>query len=192
MPLLAAEPSLYPDDLFSPASMQSVGERSVDDRRWWAIYTISRCEKMLVRRLIQQQVACFCPIAKQTYRSPAGRQRHSYLPLFSNYVFLFGEDSARQVAWESGCVSRMLPVDDTAQLTRDLCQVHQLLETGVSVGVEPRLEPGTRVRVKHGALQGQVGRVFRRHGQSRLLVVVNFLQQGASVEVNDWDVERID
>jgi hypothetical protein len=82
-------------------------------------------------------------------------------------------------------------VTDGAQLTVDLARIRRLLETGVAVTVESQIEAGMRVRVKSGSMLGLEGTVFKRHGKDRLLVMVNFLQQGASIEFPDWEVERI-
>ena len=48
-----------------------------------------------------------------------------------------------------------------------------------------------RVRIRSGPLTGLEGLVIRRRGQDRLLVAVEFLQQGASVQIDDFEVERI-
>jgi hypothetical protein len=48
------------------------------------------------------------------------------------------------------------------------------------------------VRVKAGMLRGQEGMIIRRQGETRLLVAVNFLQQGASVLLDDIAVEQLD
>ena len=58
--------------------------------------------------------------------------------------------------------------------------------------VERRLVPGNRVRVRHGPLAGIEGVVLTRRGNTQLLVAVNFLQQGASVEIDDYVLEPID
>jgi transcriptional antiterminator RfaH len=41
-------------------------------------------------------------------------------------------------------------------------------------------------------LAGLEGTVLRRHGTQRLLVVVHFLQQGASVQLEDYQVEPLE
>ncbi|NQT12752.1 MAG: antitermination protein NusG, partial [Planctomycetes bacterium] len=55
-----------------------------------------------------------------------------------------------------------------------------------------RLKPGMRVRVRSGSLENLEGVVIRREGRERLLVAVAFLQQGASVSIEDVQLERID
>ena len=52
--------------------------------------------------------------------------------------------------------------------------------------------PGNRVRVRRGPLAGLEGAVLVRRGQTRLLVQVNFLQKGASVEIDDFLLEPIE
>jgi hypothetical protein len=188
MPLLGPERSLYPDDLLSE-EFQGRGEAA--GLSWWALYTRSRQEKELIRRLVASQAPFYCPIAPNKYRSPAGRTRTSYLPLFTNYVFMFGDEAQRYEALTSNCISKCIAVKDGAQLTVDLARIRKLLEAGVAVTVESQIEPGMRVRVKTGSMLGLEGTVFKRHGKDRLLVMVNFLQQGASIEFPDWDVERI-
>ena len=56
---------------------------------------------------------------------------------------------------------------------------------------ESYLEPGQRVRVKTGRFKGFEGTIIRRENEQRLLVAVNFLQQGASLLVEDFEVELI-
>jgi transcription antitermination factor NusG len=47
------------------------------------------------------------------------------------------------------------------------------------------------VRVKSGPLRGVEGMVVKRRGEQRLVVAVRFLNQGASIELEDVDVERL-
>jgi hypothetical protein len=184
MPILDSEPDMFPDNLLDSPVPAEVGDAS-----WWAIYTRSRREKELMRRLRRQEVPFYAPVIGKQYRSPAGRLRTSYIPLFANYVFLFGSEADRQQALTSGCVSRCLPVPDPITLVHDLRQLRQVIQAGVDLTPEGRLEVGTLIRVKSGPMAGVVGTVVERRGKKRLLVMVNFLQQGASVEVQDLDVE---
>jgi transcriptional antiterminator RfaH len=57
--------------------------------------------------------------------------------------------------------------------------------------VERRLVSGQPVRIKVGPMKGIEGVVVSRRGQTRLLVSVAFMQQGASIEIDDFQVEPI-
>jgi len=125
-------------------------------------------------------------------RSASGRNQVAHVPLFSSYVFLYGNELDRHRAMASNCVSRWLAVPDPTGLTQDLQQIQRLLETGVPVTPEARLAPGTHVRIRSGPLTDMEGVVIKRLHQWRLVVSVNFLQQGASLLLEDWQIERLD
>ncbi len=115
----------------------------------------------------------------------------SYIPLFSNYVFLYGDGEATSRAMTTNCVSRCIEVRETAQLTSDLRRIRQLIESGADITPQSRLEAGMRVRICGGPLEGQEGVVIERQGQRRLLVMVDFLQQGASVLLDQARLELL-
>ncbi len=186
MPILERQVDLYPAELLDQAC---VGERQ--DRVWWTFYLRARREKQFMRRLQSLHIPFYGPTILQKTRSPSGRTRESYLPLFSGYVFVYGDDEARRNALTTECVSRWLPVSDGAELTSDLRQIHRLIQSGAPVTVESQLDAGDRVRVRSGTFKGLEGVVINRHGQARLLVAVRFLQQGASLLLDDFEVERI-
>jgi transcriptional antiterminator RfaH len=66
-----------------------------------------------------------------------------------------------------------------------------LIASGEPLTVEARLQRGQRVRLKSGALMGIEGTILERRGEQRLLVAVEFLQQGVSILINDYRVEPV-
>ena len=186
MPILERETDLYPDHLLDRAE-----DLRSDNARWWAIYTLSRMEKQLMRRLARMEVPFYGPMIDQRKRSPSGRIRTSYIPLFSNYVFVLGDETCRYKALTTNCVSRVLDVADADGLLHDLRAIRRLVDTGALVTPEARLETGMVVRVRTGVFAGHEGTILRRHGGTRLMIALDFLQQGASVELEDCEVERI-
>lgn len=185
MPILKEEPSLFPETLLDDCA----GERS--DRRWLVIYTKARQEKALSRELFAFQVPFYLPLVKKTTLAK-GRKRISFVPLFSGYVFLYATEAERIKSMTTNRISRILTVNDPVRLASDLAQIHRLIASDAPLTVEQQLAPGDRVRVKQGALMGLEGTVLVRRGVRRLLVRVNFLQQGASVQLDDFLLERLD
>ena len=185
MPILAKEPDLFPENLLSEEGQSTV------DSKWWAVYTIARREKDFMRRLRQMSIPHYGPLVQRRYRSPNGRMRHSYIPLFPGYVFLFAEEDQRHQAFTSNCISSCLSIPDSELLVRDLRQLNGLIESEAPLTPEARIEPGMAVRVKSGSMAGTEGYVIKRHGEQRLVVAVQFLQQGASVLLEDVQLERI-
>ncbi len=91
----------------------------------------------------------------------------------------------------TNCISRCLTVPDAGQLVEDLRQIRRLILAGAPLTLESRIQPGTPVRVRSGPLLGVEGVVVRRQNRERLLVAVRFLQQGASLLLEDFQVEPI-
>jgi transcription antitermination factor NusG len=160
------------------------------DRRWWAVYTKARQEKAFARDLLRHEIPFYLPVVKKTlvYR---GRRVRSRVPLFGGYVFLFGTDDERGTSLATSRVSRMLPVGDPEKLRSDLRELQRLIDAGIPLTIEGRLAPGRRVRVRRGPFEGIEGTVVKRRSGMRLVVHVDFLQQGASVEIEDYMVEPI-
>jgi transcriptional antiterminator RfaH len=200
MPILAKETCLFPDNLLALAQAdlesqhtdtQIDADEVYEIPRWWAIYTRSRQEKQLMRKLHSMETPFCCPTIERRHRSPAGRMRTVYEPLFSNYVFAYGDAAARYNVLTTNCVSRCEAVKDGLRLTHDLAQIHRLIDIGKELGLESKLVPGERVRVKNGAFAGFEGTVIQRQNERRLLVAVEFMQQGASVLLDDCQLESL-
>ena len=184
MPILAAETSIYPDNLLEEIAHEP------SERRWWAVYTKSRQEKSLARQLIGQGVPFYLPLIPRSSLI-GGRRVTSHLPLFGSYLFLFATEEERILALNTKRISNLIVAPRTAEMTCDLRNVQTLIDSGTPLTVESRLSPGQRVRVKSGALQGLEGTVLSRRGEDRLLVGVAFLQQGVSILIQDFQVEPI-
>jgi len=158
---------------------------------WWALYTLARFEKKLMRQLLEIEVPFYGPTISRRYRSPQGRIRTSVEPLFPNYVFIMGDEMARYKAVSTGSVSRWMPVADSAELVTDLRQIRSLILTEAPLSPELRLQPGQKVRVKTGVFKGFEGTIIRRENEVRLLISVRYMGRGASVALDDCQLEAI-
>ena len=185
MPILARETDIFPDHILTNPELLA------PDAQWWAVYTISRREKQLMRYLVDAEIPCFTPFIAKRNRSSGGRLRTSHIPLFSNYVFMYATPAQRYESKKSNCVSQMIEVVDGEELREDLLQVRNLIDAGVPLTVESRIQSGQRVRVRTGHFAGFEGTVLKRHSNIRLLIVVQFIQQGVSLLLDDCQLELI-
>lgn len=187
MPILERQTSLFPSELLD----DSDSEPKLYDRNWWAVFTRTRQEKALARELERLEVPFYLPLLT---KSNYFRQRvvESHIPLFPGYVFLYATDAERIKALTTNRIMSLLTVPDQDRLQHDLRQLQRLIEAKAPLTLEERLQPGHRVRIRFGSLQGLEGVITdRRGGKRRLLVAVEFLQSGVSVEIEDFMVERI-
>ena len=184
MPILPNQRDLFPAELLD--------EQEVADARGWiAFYTLSRREKDLMRKLEAATIPFYAPLVKRRLRSPGGRTRISYVPLFPGYVFSRVDDEQRRAALATNTVARWLPIGDAAAFVADLRNIKRLIDTDQPLTPEARLEEGQPVRVRSGPLRGLEGMVVKRRSEQRLVVAVRFLNQGASIELEDIDLERL-
>jgi transcription antitermination factor NusG len=187
MPILPKQRDIFPADLLE----ESVVGDLVRGRGWIAFYTLSRREKDLMRKLEAAAIPFYAPLVQRRLRSPGGRTRLSYVPLFPGYVFSLVDDEQRRAALATNTVARWLSIGDPAGFVADLRNIKHLIDTDRPLTPEALLEPGQPVRVRSGPLRGLEGTVVKRRGGQRLVVAVRFLNQGASIELEDVDFERL-
>ena len=186
MPILKKESDIYPEDLLEQEEL--LADESLD---WWCVYTMSRREKDFMRRLHAMKICHYGPVIQKRFRSPNGRLRTSYIPLFPNYVFVLGNNEHRINALATNCVSRCDLISDRVQLIHDLRQINRVIATGIPLTAEAKLESGNHVRVRSGPFAGYEGTVIRREGKTRLLLTIRFLEQGVSMELDEALLEPL-
>lgn len=186
MPILPAEPEFHPKDLWD---LESNPQTSL---RWICLHTKPRQEKVVARHLLARGIGYYLPQATHEGRTPSGRKIRSTRPLFPSYLFMKGNDSQRSEVMRSNSLVNVLEISDQKAVHRDLEQIHRMLSSGLVVDPTPSHPVGVRVRVASGPLTGLKGTVVRRGSRDRFVAVVDFLGLGGSVELEDWQVERID
>jgi|SRR5215469_12565798 len=217
MPILTAETQCFPDDLLSsliespvpkapettatgnlstvaPLQPQSptseVFEDSSPVRNWWVMHTKPRQEKSLARDLLAREIPFYLPQVRKT-SVVRGRKQASYIPLFSSYVFVFADEFERHTSMTTNRIAHLIRVVNPAELTRQLFDISRLVAAGAPLTIESRLKEGDLVRVKGGALAGVEGMVVARRRKCRLIVAVNLIQQGVSIEIDDHLLEPL-
>ncbi len=185
MPLLPLEPFIYPPDLLT-----TLGQSAEETEHWWVLHTRPRAEKVLARKLLALRQDFFLPLYKKKLQI-RGRSLTSYLPLFPSYVFMRGDENARLEALRTNQIIRVLPVPEGKRLRADLTSTYRLMECGAPVAPEDRLQPGMAVVLTSGPLSGLQGKIIRRNTHLRFVIEVDFIQQGASVEVEGWMLQPL-
>jgi transcription antitermination factor NusG len=201
MPILPAEPEIYPPNLFQvitvpedqpPGSSDGEAEGQDDLPRWWCLHAKPRQEKAAARFLRDRRLTHYLPQVVKESRTPGGRKIRSVIPLFPSYLFFRGNRRDRLVAFVGGKLVSILEVDDQERLQHDLEQIHRMLSSGLPVVPEPEFPIGSRVRIVDGPLRGLTGTIAKRGNRDLFVVVVHMLGQGASVDLEAWQVEAIE
>jgi len=175
MPILSAEPAVFPDDLLTQTD-----PLQLPPGRWTVLHVRPRQEKSLARELVSQEIPFFLPLSPRSSMI-RGRKLTAYLPLFDGYLFLFSEAGAVHAALTTRRVANVLAVPDQGRLWSDLRRLHGLIASGLPLTPEPSLVAGQPVEITCGPLTGFRGRVIRAASASRFVVEVDFIGRGASV-----------
>lgn len=189
MPSLTAETDCFPEGLLVKWNESNTTE-ATPERRWWVVHTRARQEKSLARDLLGYRIPFYLPQVEKT-SIVRGRKRTSFIPLFTSYLFMYGDEAERYTSLTTNRIAQVLPVKNAEELTHELLQISRLIEFKAPLTLESRLKPGDRVRVVRGSLEGVEGTVRSRRRKCRLVVAVNLIQQGVSVEIDDYLLERI-
>ncbi len=189
MPSLTAETDCFPERLLVNWQEPDLADASLD-RRWWVVHTRARQEKSLARDLLGYRIPFYLPQVEKT-AIVRGRKRTSFIPLFTSYLFMYGDEAERYTSLTTNRIAQVLLVKNADELARDLLQISRLIEYKAPLTLESRLKPGDRVRVIRGSLEGVEGTVVSRRRKCRLVVAVNLIQQGVSVEIDDYLLEKI-
>ncbi len=157
---------------------------------WYAVQVRSQSEKMVVALLQHKGYELFLP----TYRkSTSSRRNAEEYPLFPNYVFCRGAESASGLIVTTPGVVRILGYRNTPVSIPDpeIENLQLVLKTGLHIAPWPKFEMGMPVRLVDGPLKGCTGVVVNAHSETHLVVSVDLLQRSISVQMERNWVEAI-
>lgn len=162
------------------------------DESWYAIFTVPRHEKTVLRYLHTRRIEAFLPTYEIT-RLWRNRQRVKLaLPLFPCYLFVRINSLEYTTVRQSPGVIRLignhsgpLPVPDSAI---ELLRAHV-----ANKKVQPwhELVMGKRVRVRTGPMQGVEGVLIRKNNVLRFVLKIELINQHAAIQMEADNLELI-
>lgn len=160
-----------------------------DPAAWFAIWTRSRHEQVVRQQLDQKGIDVFLPTVLKWSRWK-DRKKQVAWPLFPGYCFAkFTADQRVAVLKCTGAVSIVSFNGVPAPIPEhELSGIRQLVESELQYDPCPLIHEGDKVEVTHGPLKGVVGRLVRKGSHARLVLAVDLIGQGVSVEVDAADV----
>jgi transcription termination/antitermination protein NusG len=167
---------------------QSLGSEA-GARRWYALWTKSHCEQLVLDQLAAKGFHAFLPKIEAWSRR-GGRRHRIHVPMFSSYLFLHHVMD----------LNSYIEVLKTRELVRVLGDGHDRLAVIPDVEIEaiqkvvqaqlpalpyPYLREGQRVRITEGPLAGVEGILVHTKPNKGLLVLsIELFQRSVAVEVD--------
>lgn len=167
----------------------SIRPRVETDVAWFAVWTRSRHEAAVLNQLEGKRIEAFLPTITRWSRWKDRKKRVDW-PLFPGYCFSrINPVDSLAVLKCSGVVSLVCfegqpaPIPDT-----EIESLRTLVASELRYDPCPMIHEGMRVEVQWGPLRGVVGRLVRKGAHARLILSVDLIGQGVSVEVDAADV----
>ena len=156
---------------------------------WFAIWTRSRHEQVVREQLERRGVETFLPTILKWSRWK-DRKKQIEWPLFPGYCFARFDAVDRLPILKCTGVVNIVSFDgEPAPIpASELAGIRQLVESDLAYDPCPLIHEGDMVEVTHGPLKGVIGRLVRKGSHARLVLAVELIGQGVSVEVDASDV----
>ncbi len=157
---------------------------------WYAVWTRSRHEQVVREQLARKHYDSFLPTVTRWSRWKDRKKKIDW-PLFPGYCFArFNVDDTLAILKCTGVVNIVSFEGKPAAIPEhEIDSIRRLIESDLQYDPCPMIREGEMVEVKHGALKGVVGRLVRKGAHARLILAVELIGQGVSVEVDAADVK---
>lgn len=163
-------------------------------RRWYALRTRSRAEKVVRDQVVLRGMDSFLPLMTRVSQWKDRRKRIDW-PLFPGYCFArFTGDQRLLILQSPGVVEiigsalgRPEPIPDS-----EITAIQRVIASRQAYDAHPHLEEGMVVEVIRGPLIGLHGKLLKKPGGCRLVVTINLIGQGAAVHIDADDIAPVD
>jgi len=163
-----------------------------DEPHWYALHTRARHEKTVERRLRDEGMETFLPLAREVHVW-SDRKKRVEVPLFNCYVFVRCTFNAgdRMRVYRIDSVHGFVGVRGAAvPIPKEQIEaVRAVLGQDKPWRAHPFLKAGQRVRVRGGALDGIEGVFLSENGDHSLVISVEAIQRSMAVRIDGYDLE---
>lgn len=167
----------------------------MSESAWYLVYSKPQQEERARINLDRQGYESFLPMMR-VQRRRSGRFVTRIDPMFPRYLFArldLDNDSPAPIRSTLGVSTLVRFGQRPAVVPADL--VESLMAASGEAGivenlVPPDVEPGTRVRVIDGLLQGYEGIVEARNGQERVRVLLDLVDRYATATLSAHQIAR--
>src|SRR3954468_3920027 len=156
---------------------------------WYAIWTRSRHENVVREQLERKGYEAFLPTIPKWSRWKDRKKKIDW-PLFPGYCFArFNARERLPILKCTGVVSIISFEGEPAAIPEhEIDGIRSLIDSELAFDPCPMIREGMMVEVAHGPLKGVIGRLIRKGAHARLVLSVDLIGQGVSVEVDAADV----
>lgn len=135
-------------------------------------------------------IPCYLPVRTHT-RIYQRRKVTTQLPVFSGYLFVAIDAPHKLILQKTNHVLRFLEPARPYRMLRQLVQIRRALKIDPALRPAKLLSSGTRVRIVAGPFAGVEGVVARLASTMNVILTVEMLGRGVSVQASRNEVEPL-
>ncbi len=158
---------------------------SLEEKRWFAVYTKFKREKLVVKQLQSKQITAYVPLQQLT-RYYTRKIKKVELPLISCYVFVQIDKSEYVQVLETPDVVNFVKVQkDLVPIPeREINILRQIVGEGVELEVsQSKVRVGQKAEIIGGRLTGLKGKIVSEHGDKNFVIELDTLNYSLHMQV---------
>lgn len=169
--------------------------KEIGELHWYVVHVRSRHEFSVTERLVKSGIDAFLPTVERLSRWK-DRTKLIAFPLFPGYLFVNipTSNAIKLTVLKTAGVVRFIgltPGDPEPVPAEQILSLQILVESKEAIDPYPYLREGNRVKIKSGPLSGVEGMLIERKGIHHLVLAVDILQQGVSIQIEASSVEAL-
>jgi transcription antitermination factor NusG len=170
-------------------------DNAVEEACWFVVHVRSRHEFSVKERLVKSAVETFLPVVDRLSRWKDRKKLISF-PLFPGYLFvkLRRNNNEKLAVLKTPGVVRFIgqtPGEPEPVPEDQILSLRRLVDSKENLDPYPFMKEGNRVKIKSGPLAGVEGILVQRKGMHYLVLSVDILRQGVSIQVEAASVEAL-
>lgn len=162
--------------------------------KWYVLHTKSRFENVVIEGLAKKSIETFLPTMNVKSRR-RDRRIILDLPIFPGYTFVKSSLSAEQylsIIKTTGVVKMIGNKEGPVSIQSDVIDSLKIMVANSEIiKTERRFKKGEKIIVSQGPFTGLSGIFYKYKGKGRVYVNIDLLERGASVEIEEEDIEHI-
>lgn len=156
-----------------------------ENKHWYALYTKPRHEFKAEAQLKGCGVEYYLPTIVRV-KQWSDRKKKVTEPLFSGYIFIYGNERDRLIALEQYAIVRSIFFEGRPAIIPDwqIENLKKMLEKGEDIEVTDKLQIGSKVKIINGPFKDVEGIVYENANQERILAItIDLLRRSVVVKI---------
>lgn len=155
------------------------------EKKWYAVYTRPRAEKLVLKRLQQEDVEAYLPLMK-TLKVWSDRKKMVEKPLLTSYVFVKTTQKGFPIVFQIDGIVKFVTFESipVSIPQRQIDVLRLLIDSEAELEVTgEKFEKGDSVEVIAGSLTGLTGELINVNGTKRVIVRIDRLDQNILLKI---------